>query len=87
MKKSIIVTIVLGVLLIGALSYIGYDVYKSSRDAKDLEILQSGTNYGYEQAIAAVMNQATNCNVVPLTYNNVTVNLVDVECLKAQGGQ
>lgn len=37
---------------------------------------------GYEFAIVSVMQAAAQCQQVPLTYNNVTINLIAVECLQ-----
>ena len=39
---------------------------------------------GYEFAIVSVMQAAAQCQPVPLTYNNQTINLVAVECLQQQ---
>ena len=37
-------------------------------------------NEGVEFAIASVMQAAAQCQPVPLTYNNQTINLVAMEC-------
>ncbi len=37
---------------------------------------------GVQLALLSVMQQAGQCQTVPLTYGNVTMNLVAVECLQ-----
>ncbi len=37
---------------------------------------------GVEIAVVSIMQQATTCQTVPLTYGNQTIDLVWVECLK-----
>jgi len=40
---------------------------------------------GYEYAIVSIMQAASQCEqAVPLTYQNVTVNLINAECLQQQ---
>jgi len=36
---------------------------------------------GYQIAILNIMQQATTCQPVPLTFENQTINLIAVECL------
>lgn len=40
---------------------------------------------GYAYAIASVMEQASDCDVVPLTYGESTMNLIWVDCLQQSG--
>ncbi len=81
MKKIVIAIIVLSVLLVGALSYIGYSFYSDAKLQNQMEIYQGGAQYGYEQAIAQLVQAVSSCEPVPVTYNNQTVNLIPVECL------
>jgi len=37
---------------------------------------------GYEFAIVSVMQAAAQCQQVPLTYENTTINLIWTECLQ-----
>ncbi len=39
-------------------------------------------NEGYQYAILQIMQQAAQCQQVPLTFGNQTINLVAVECLQ-----
>ena len=39
-------------------------------------------NQGVENAIALIMQQAKQCQTVPLFYNNQTLNVINTECLK-----
>lgn len=44
-------------------------------------------NQGVEFALASVWQRAAQCQTVPLTFNNQTINLVAVECLQQQTQQ
>lgn len=39
-------------------------------------------NQGIENAIFLIMEQAEQCQTVPLFYNNQTLSLIDTECLQ-----
>ena len=39
---------------------------------------------GYEYAILQIVQQASACQVVPLTFGNQTIEIVSVECLQQQ---
>lgn len=41
-------------------------------------------NEGITYAVVSIMEQASGCDVVPLTYGNTTMNLVWVDCLQAE---
>ena len=77
-KISMVVMIVLLVLAVG---YIGFDKYSDWKRNQEFGIYQQGAQFGYEQAVAQLYNGASQCQQVPLTYNNQTINLVAVECL------
>ena len=86
MKTSILVAIILGVLLFGALGYIGFDFYKNSKDARELEIF----NYGYQQAVLQIARQVKTCTTpATLQLENESFNVVALECYQQapQGGQ
>ncbi len=78
MKKALIITIILVVLLVLTIGYIAIDKYQE----KQTEIYQEGAQYGYEQAILQVMQQAVTCQQVPLTIENQTINIIAVGCLQ-----
>lgn len=87
MKTSQIVTIVLAILLFLALAYIGYTQYAGWKQQTDVAIMQQGAQIGYEQAISQLYQGAAQCQQVPLTYRNQTINLIAVECLQQQAAQ
>ncbi len=37
---------------------------------------------GYAYAIGQIIQQASSCQVVPLTFGNQTINIISVECLQ-----
>ena len=76
----------LGVLLVGALGYIGIGKYNEVKQQEQLQVFQQGAIYGYEEAVVSIMNVASGCSKVPLRNGNVTMDVVAVECL-SQGGQ
>lgn len=81
MGKGVAISmVVMIVLLVLAVGYIGYDKYSDWKQEKEFGIYQQGAQFGYEQAITQLYNGASQCQQVPLTYNNQTINLVAVEC-------
>lgn len=88
MKKntSLIVAIVLGVLLFCSVGYILFGMYSNMRSQEELEIYQSGYEYGMNYTLNYIMQQAGSCQTVPLTNaGNETVTLVAAECLAQNG--
>ena len=84
-KKIAISMAVLIVLLALALGYIGYTQYSTWKNQKDFNIYQEGANLGYEQAVGQLFQGAAQCQqVVPLNYNNQTLNLVNADCPQIQ---
>ena len=82
--KQKIVIIVLMFLLILAVGYIAFDKFKERKLQEQMGIYQQGAQYGYEQAIIQVVQQAVTCNEVPLRVENETVNMIAVDCLKSK---
>lgn len=74
--------IILAVLLALALGYIAFDTYSEFKMGQDFSIFQQGAQFGYEQAITQVFQQALTCQQIPIYVENQTVNLIAVECLQ-----
>jgi hypothetical protein len=84
-NKSVVITIiVLVILLLGAVGFIVFDQYSEWKQQKDSSLFQQGMQTGYEQAIAQLYQGASNCQQVPVTYDNQTINVVALECLEQQ---
>ncbi len=81
MNKLKITVLVLTVLLILVLAYIGLDKYTQAVQQEQLSIFQQGAQYGYEQAIIQIVQQASGCQPVPLYIENTTINMIAVGCL------
>ena len=81
MQKTSIIIILLIVLFLGAAGYIVTDKYTQSLAVKEFNTFQEAAQVGYEQAVLQVIQQATNCQPVPLFANNQSVNLLNVDCL------
>ena len=81
-RGIIILIAVLMVLLLGAIGYIIYDKYSTYQLQKQISVYQQGAQLGYQQAIIQLMQNAATCQQVPVTYNNQTINVIAVECLK-----
>lgn len=82
MKKQIWIIIVLAVLLVIAGGYIVMGKYNEWESEKDLNLFQQGSQYGYEQAVLQLMQQAATCQQVPLNVDNQTLNVIAVDCLQ-----
>jgi hypothetical protein len=77
-----IITLVLAVLLIITLVYIALDIYQQGKQQEQLLFFQQGAQYGYEQAILQIVQQATTCQQVPLLVGNDTISIIAVGCLQ-----
>ena len=82
MKKTLVITIILAILLVSTIGYIIIDKYQEKRQEKQAEIYQQGAQYGYEQAMIQIIQQAVTCQQVPLRIGNQTINIVAVGCLQ-----
>ena len=76
---------IIGIALVLALGYIGYEKYNSWKYDQDNTLYQEGAYLGYNQAIMQIVEQANTCEVIPINYKdedgNHTINLLMVECL------
>lgn len=81
MKKQKIITIVLAILLVITILYIVIDKYQEKKQQEQFDIFQQGTQYGYEQAIIQIAQQASTCQQVPLNIQNQSINIIATECL------
>jgi len=81
-KTQTTVIWVLAILLVLAVGYIGYNVYTGVRAQQQAIVFQEGAGAGYQQAVVQLMQQAATCQAVPVTFENVTLNLIAVECLQ-----
>ena len=75
MDKKTIIIIALGILILVGLCYFLIPKYRLTQQ-------QEGFQIGYEQAIIDLMQQASTCQQVPITYQDDTLNLIAVECLQ-----
>lgn len=82
-KRNII--LILMILLILAIGYILVNLYAGWKQQRDNQLLQTGAQYGYEQAIIQIAQKAVTCEQVPLTIENQTISLIAVDCLKQAG--
>lgn len=82
MTKQRIIMLVLLILLVISIGYIVNDKYQTKKQEEQLTIFQQGAQYGYQQAVLQVAQQAATCQQVPLQIQNQTINMIAVECLK-----
>lgn len=75
--KTGIIIILIIVILVSAL-FIGIPKYNQYQQIK-------GAQIGYEQAIIDIMNQVSSCQRIPLIYNNQTIEIIAIGCLKNGG--
>jgi len=77
--KTIVVLVICLALTIG---YISFDKYQEKKQQEQLSTFQQGVQYGYEQAIIQIVQQAVTCQQVLLKIQNQTINMIAVECLQ-----
>lgn len=83
MKNKLgILTLILGILLIVVTFYLIEEKYSQNRLEHETEVFMNGSMYGQKLFYNQIMNELTQCKKVPLPFNNQTVNLVLIECLK-----
>lgn len=73
--------LVLCVLLVVAVGYILYQTYKSNITQSEYTGYQQGLQVGYTQAVQSIYQLASSCQKVPLTVQNKTINVADLDCL------
>ena len=79
MSKKI--TIALSIVIVLLILFIlGMLIVKPAIQNKNEEMVNAGIQY----AIVTLMQQAATCDVVPLTFENQTINIIAVECLQQQ---
>ncbi len=81
---TMILVAVLLIIVVVLAGYIVVDKYAQKKQQEKDELLKLGMQQGVEQAVIAVMQQASTCQQVPLTYGNTTMNIIAVDCLKQQ---
>jgi flagellar basal body-associated protein FliL len=80
-NKWVLICIILAVLLVSLLVYIGIKSYKEARENEKNEIFLQGAQYGYQSAVANLMQSGVNCTPVNVYIQNETMQFVDVSCL------
>jgi len=83
-NKQIMFIAGLAVLLILAAVYIGLDKYNKTKQEEQFALFQQGMQAGFEQAVTQLVKQVATCQQVPITFQNQTINVIAVECLKNQ---
>ena len=78
-KNKIIIVLSIAVVLL-ILFIIGMFVIKPAIVRHNNKMV----NLGVEYAVISLMQQAVTCEMVPLTFENQTINLIAVECLQQQ---
>ena len=80
-NKWVLISIILAVLLVSLLVYIGVKSYKTARESEKNEIFLQGAQYGYQSAVAQLMQSGVDCKPVDVYIQNETMQFVDVSCL------
>ena len=75
----------LGIVLVLALGYIGYDKYSDYRYDEAEGFYQEGAYFGYNSAVIQIVEQVNTCKSIPINYKdtdgNHTINVFKIECL------
>ena len=76
---------IIGIVLVLALGYIGYDKYSDYRYDKDEGLYQDGAYFGYNSAVIQIVEKVNTCQSTPINYKdengNQTINILKLECL------
>jgi len=75
---------VLVLIIAGLLINSWYAKQAEEKEQEQIGIFQQGAQYGYEQAVMQIIQQAATCEQVPLYIENKTINMIAVECLQVQ---
>lgn len=81
--KQKLLILVMAIALIVTIGYISADMFQTMQVQEQNAIFEQGAVFGYQQAIIQVLQQASTCQAVPVTADNVTLNLIAAECLQA----
>jgi sensor histidine kinase regulating citrate/malate metabolism len=74
--------LVMAIALIITVGYTAMDFFQTIQIEEQNSIFTQGAQFGYQQAVIQLLQQASTCQAVPVTANNVTLNLIAVECLQ-----
>ena len=78
MENKKIVILGLATLVILALLVFGYNYHVEN---KQVEAFNVGAQFGFETAIIEIAKIAVECETVPLTLGNNTLNMIAVDCI------
>jgi choline-glycine betaine transporter len=81
-RKVKIIISVLAFCLVLTTGFIVFDKYQEKNQQEQFNIFQRGAQYGYEQAVIQIFQQASTCQQVPINVGNQTMNIIDVKCLQ-----
>ena len=83
-KREKLVVLILALLLIVAVAYIVFDKYNEYREQERIDLYRQGFDDGVTTAIGQLVQASLSCQPVPVTFQNITVNMIAVECLQQQ---
>lgn len=76
----------MGILLIIAVAYITTtkisEVLAQKEREEQLKIYEQGAQFGYEQAILSLLQQAQTCQPIPVFVGNQSIDFIPVQCLQ-----
>jgi predicted negative regulator of RcsB-dependent stress response len=82
MDKKSLAIICLVILVVGLFAYLGIQKIRTNKAESESLVYQEGVTYGYQYAIYSLIEQASTCETVPVTYENYTLNVIAVECFQ-----
>ena len=78
-NKIVIITLSVVVILL-ALALVNVFIIKPAIEERRVDALNEGISY----AVFTIMTEVSTCKVMPLTFQNQTIEIVAVECLQQQ---
>jgi len=77
--KRLVLFVLLGWIFFSA-SYISFNEFNKTK----LRFYESGYMMGYTSAVRQLINEAKDCSLIPVVYENNKVQLINYECVKKQ---
>ena len=80
MKKTIKKFLYVMILFVIPIIYFGYR-YNEKRQEELLNVYNNGAQLGSKQAVLQLISETVKCEPVPISFENININMINVECL------
>jgi len=80
-SKVVIVSLAILVIVLAVVVLYAF-VIQPAIQGYNVQQQTTGAQQGIQYTVASIMQQVAQCQVVPLTYGNTTINIIAVDCLQ-----